>query len=283
MSATLDAAPIAAFLGCQVVRSEGKRFDVATRPELAQHEATLDVVYARLCEKEWFAKIVEFCALEVLKPNAEKKHSVDNRSLVISGDTGTGKTSFVEILLRQVFGVCNIELDNAFQNLLLARHGADSVLARQREGERAVPAHAAAEWRRDRADQEPREPAEPEVRVGRRAEESLAGRHRARHEERVPAALPAARAARARGQRPRVAGVLYDVVKGVEIAPEFRCMHFWSHVLRERKERLAKGQRNLTKHPFAKRDLDDFLNEGSNRRVYEAAMKRFEKRTQPHN
>ena len=34
-----------------------------------------------------------------------------------------------------------------------------------------------------------------------------------------------------------------------------------------------------TKHPFAKRDLDDFLNEGNNRHIYEAAMKRIEKRT----
>ncbi|MBX3228143.1 MAG: ATP-dependent helicase HrpB [Labilithrix sp.] len=37
MSATLDAAPIASFLGCPVVRSAGKRFDVAI-----EHEATAD-------------------------------------------------------------------------------------------------------------------------------------------------------------------------------------------------------------------------------------------------
>lgn len=48
MSATLDAAPIASFLGCEVVRSEGKRFDVAIEhlPNADDRKLELQVVSA---------------------------------------------------------------------------------------------------------------------------------------------------------------------------------------------------------------------------------------------
>ncbi|HEY8078049.1 MAG TPA: helicase-related protein, partial [Labilithrix sp.] len=46
MSATLDAEPIAAFLGCPVVRSEGKRFDVAIEHLAAPDDRKLDLQIA---------------------------------------------------------------------------------------------------------------------------------------------------------------------------------------------------------------------------------------------
>lgn len=46
MSATLDAAPVAAFLGCAVVRSEGKRFDVALEHLDAPDDRKLDLQVA---------------------------------------------------------------------------------------------------------------------------------------------------------------------------------------------------------------------------------------------
>lgn len=46
MSATLDAAPVAAFLGCKVVRSEGKRFDVAIEHLPAADDRKLDLQVA---------------------------------------------------------------------------------------------------------------------------------------------------------------------------------------------------------------------------------------------
>ncbi len=46
MSATLDAGPVAAFLGCSVVRSEGKRFDVALEHLAAPDDRKLDLQVA---------------------------------------------------------------------------------------------------------------------------------------------------------------------------------------------------------------------------------------------
>jgi ATP-dependent helicase HrpB len=46
MSATLDAGPIAAFLGCEVVRSEGKRFDVAIEHLAAADDRKLELQVA---------------------------------------------------------------------------------------------------------------------------------------------------------------------------------------------------------------------------------------------
>lgn len=46
MSATLDAGPVAAFLGCAVVRSEGKRFDVAIEHLAAPDDRKLDLQVA---------------------------------------------------------------------------------------------------------------------------------------------------------------------------------------------------------------------------------------------
>ena len=46
MSATLDAGPVAAFLGCKVVRSEGKRFDVAIEHLPAPDDRKLDLQVA---------------------------------------------------------------------------------------------------------------------------------------------------------------------------------------------------------------------------------------------
>lgn len=46
MSATLDAAPVAAYLGCEVVRSEGKRFDVAIEHEPQPDDRKLDLKVA---------------------------------------------------------------------------------------------------------------------------------------------------------------------------------------------------------------------------------------------
>jgi ATP-dependent helicase HrpB len=46
MSATLDAGPVAAFLGCEVVRSEGKRFDVAIEHLPAADDRKVDLQVA---------------------------------------------------------------------------------------------------------------------------------------------------------------------------------------------------------------------------------------------
>lgn len=46
MSATLDAAPVAAFLGCNVIRSEGKRFDVAIEHLNAPDDRKLELLVA---------------------------------------------------------------------------------------------------------------------------------------------------------------------------------------------------------------------------------------------
>lgn len=46
MSATLDAAPVAAYLDCEVVRSEGKRFDVTIEHEAAADDRKLDLKVA---------------------------------------------------------------------------------------------------------------------------------------------------------------------------------------------------------------------------------------------
>jgi ATP-dependent helicase HrpB len=46
MSATLDAGPVAAFLGCKVIRSEGKRFDVALEHLPAPDDRKLDLQVA---------------------------------------------------------------------------------------------------------------------------------------------------------------------------------------------------------------------------------------------
>ena len=63
----------------------------------------------------YFKEIVLFCLTEILKPNIEKKNTILNKALILSGDTGIGKSSFINKFIKPIFEALPVDMDKAFQ------------------------------------------------------------------------------------------------------------------------------------------------------------------------
>jgi hypothetical protein len=95
-------------------------------PLARRKETIMQVLYRRLQrECEWLPDMLYWICFELLKSNQKKdKKEPINRVLVLTGNTGVGKTSFVEKLLGSVFESVPIDLKNLnFQNSLVSSNG----------------------------------------------------------------------------------------------------------------------------------------------------------------
>lgn len=84
-------------------------------PDVDAKLTILDILRDNMYTKPWFLKIFHYLASELLKPNQEKAESVMNKTLFISGKTGTGKSSFMSIIIKPIFPTSNVELSHDCQ------------------------------------------------------------------------------------------------------------------------------------------------------------------------
>ena len=253
-----------------------RKFDNSEDDQIDKKEAILDVIFSRLYKKEWFKKLIEFCSLEILKSNQEKKLSVDNRTLIISGETAVGKTSFVEIMIRQIFGTSNIELENPFQSMSISRdsiqilcspdnakistlyrltlipNGDEQIQINNRE----TPLNLKFKSMIVLTNHKPES-----ISTGMKPE------YRERFERRAHLVNI--------GSDKDLLEYFYDSIEGFEISPEFRCAHFWTKVMCHRLKRIEKGQKNLIQFPLQKRSLESFLSDEESKKVFEKSLKRI--------
>ena len=261
------------------VEKQAARFDFEADNQLIQHEAILDVVFEGLMKKPWFERIVEFCSLELLKANAEKKICVDNKTLILSGKTGVGKSSFIELLIKPVFGCVNIEPENAFQSIALCRDSVQILLSPDDakisqlyrlslipNGDqqlqikfRETPLNLKCKSMLILTNHEPA-----------KISESIGEEHRDRFARRV-------QFANIEGDKAMLE-YFYDLISGIEISPDFRAFHFWKRILQDRQARIERGQKSLIESALQKRELSEFLLTAEQKATYARAFERHGKR-----
>lgn len=85
-------------------------------PQFKHKMIVLDLLYKDLLEQDYFNSIVQYMITEVLKSNKDKTDSVLNLTLIMSGNTGVGKSSFVEFMLKPLFSCVAVDLTAQFQS-----------------------------------------------------------------------------------------------------------------------------------------------------------------------
>lgn len=68
-----------------------------------------------MTSSDFFSSIKTWILEEHLKPSIQKRKDVLNRTLVISGASGVGKSTFVKFILEPVFKTGALFLNNQFQ------------------------------------------------------------------------------------------------------------------------------------------------------------------------
>ena len=72
-------------------------------------------IFANLKKKDYFKVIVDFLHAEFMKPMKEKFDSVLNKTLLITGDTGVGKSSFMHFTFGPICKFLAMDLAQQYE------------------------------------------------------------------------------------------------------------------------------------------------------------------------